>query len=113
MFIRRRILPVIFIICIVLSPFAVADGVKTYKIGVLAKRGTERCIAKWTATADYLTEAIETANFEIVPLGFGQIYPTVEAGEVDFVIVNPSFYVGLELQHSTTRIATVNEPTRP
>jgi len=28
------------------------------KIGVLAKRGTERCLEEWSPTADYLAENI-------------------------------------------------------
>ncbi len=28
------------------------------KIGVLAKRGAEKCLKKWLPTADYLSEAI-------------------------------------------------------
>ena len=91
MFAKRRILAVVFVICVFLSGLVAADEAKTYRIGVLAKRGTQRCLTKWTPTADYLTETIENADFEIVPLDYEQIYPTVEAGEVDFVIANPSF----------------------
>jgi len=107
MFAKRRILSVVFVICVFLSAFVAADEAKTYKIGVLAKRGTERCLAKWTATADYLTETIDSAGFEIVPLDFEQIYPTVEAGKVDFVIANPSFYVNIETEYGAGRIATL------
>jgi len=51
MFAKRRILSVVFVICVFLLAFVAADEANTYKIGVLAKRGTERCLAKWTATA--------------------------------------------------------------
>ncbi|MCK4629627.1 MAG: phosphate/phosphite/phosphonate ABC transporter substrate-binding protein, partial [Sedimentisphaerales bacterium] len=74
---------------------------------MLAKRGMQRCLTKWTPTADYLTETIENADFEIVPLDYEQIYPTVEAGEVDFVIANPSFYVNLEAKYGAGRMATL------
>ncbi len=107
MFTKCRILPVAFATCVFLSGLAAADEAKVYKIGVLAKRGTERCLTKWTATADYLTDAVDDASFEIVPLGFDQIYPAVESNEVDFVITNPSFYVNLELLHNASRIATL------
>ena len=102
---RRMILSVGFVIWAFLSGLSAADEAKTYKIGVLAKRGTERCLAKWTATAHYLTEAINSAGFEIVPLAFDQIYPTVEAGEVDFVVTNSSFYVHLEAKYGVSRMA--------
>ncbi len=104
---RFRILSVIFVICIFLSDHAKANEAKTYKIGVLANRGSEMCLTKWTATADYLTKAIDNADFKIVPLDFEQIYPTVEAGNVDFVIANPSFYVNLETGYNINRIATL------
>jgi phosphate/phosphite/phosphonate ABC transporter binding protein len=107
MFGKSRILSVLFVICVFFSSSVVADEAKTYKIGVLAKRGTERCLAKWTPTADYLTETIENADFEIEPLSFRQVYPTVEAGELDFVIANPSFYVNLEAIYGAGRIATL------
>ena len=107
MFGKRRILSVVFAICVFLSGFVTADEANTYKIGVLAKRGTERCLTKWTATADYLTDTIDDAVFEIVPLDFEQIYPTVEAGKVGFVIANPSFYVNLEAKYNVSRIATL------
>ncbi len=107
MFAKHRILSVVFVICIFLSGLAAADETKIYRIGILAKRGTETCLAKWAATAEYLTEAIEGADFEIVPLDFEHIYPTVEAGEVDFIIANSSFYVNLETRYGAGRIATL------
>ncbi len=107
MFGKSRIFSVVFAICLFLSSFVVADEAKTYKIGVLAKRGTERCLEKWTPTAEYLTSEIPGCRFTIVPLSFEQVYPTIEAGEVDFVIANPSFYVNLEARYGAGRIATL------
>lgn len=107
--IKRAIVALVFILIFSgLSADALVDEqVATYRIGVLAKRGVEKCLAKWTATADYLTEAIDNAAFEIVPLAFEDIYSTVETGEIDFVLVNPSFYVGLEAKYEVSRIATL------
>ena len=107
MFTRCKILSVFLAIYIFLVGFAAADGTKVYKIGVLAKRGQERCLAKWTATADYLTDTVDDASFEIVPLDFEQIYPAVENEQVDFIITTPSSYVGLELLHDISKIATL------
>ncbi len=42
-----------------------------------------------------------------MPLSFEQVYPNVEAGKVDFVIVNSSFYVNLEARYGASRIATL------
>ncbi|MCD6327226.1 PhnD/SsuA/transferrin family substrate-binding protein, partial [bacterium] len=77
------------------------------RIGVLAKRGPGRCLAKWGPTADYLTDSIPGYTFSIVPLGFDDIHTTVERGEVDFALVNPPFYVCMELNHSANRIVTL------
>ncbi len=77
------------------------------KIGMLAKRGTERCLEKWGPTAEYLTDQIPGRLFVIVPLGFEQVCSAVERGEVDFVFANPSFYVELEARYGMSRLATL------
>ncbi|MEA1950657.1 MAG: phosphate/phosphite/phosphonate ABC transporter substrate-binding protein, partial [Planctomycetota bacterium] len=76
------------------------------RIGVLAKRGRQRCLDKWGLTADYLSSRIAGHVFKIVPLDFEEIYQTVEREQVDFILTNPSFYVGLEKLYGANRIAT-------
>ena len=39
------------------------------KIGVLAIRGPQQCLASWSPTADYLTRQIAGRRFIIVPPG--------------------------------------------
>ncbi len=78
-----------------------------YRIGVLAKRGVERCMEKWGPTADYLTGEIPGCFFTIVPFGFDEIYPAARREAVDFILANSSFYVELELNHGASRIATL------
>ncbi len=80
---------------------------RTVKVGVLAKRGVERCQEIWGPTADYLTERIPGYSFTIVPLTFDEVYPSVERGEVDFVLTNSSIYVALENYYGSSRIATL------
>ncbi|MCK4620064.1 MAG: PhnD/SsuA/transferrin family substrate-binding protein, partial [Desulfobacterales bacterium] len=77
------------------------------KIGVLAIRGAEQCLEKWSPTAEYLSAKIPDRTFVIIPLDHKQIYPSVERGEVDFILANPSFYVELEYRYRTNRIATL------
>lgn len=77
------------------------------KIGVLAKRGAERCLEQWSPTADYLTAMIPGKKFAIVPLDHEQIYSSVKNGQVDFILSNPSFYVELEILYGANRIATL------
>ena len=81
---------------------------RTVKIGVLAKRGVERCQEQWGPTADYLTEQIPGYSFEVKPLGYDEVSATVEKGEVDFLLANSSFYVALEYLFGASRIVTLD-----
>jgi len=106
----RQILTVGFtVVILLLWQIASADrGDKQCKIGVLAKRGVEKCLGKWSPTAEYLSDNISGYSFSIVPLGFDEIGPTVEKEEVDFIFANPSIYVELEYLYGVNRIATLN-----
>ncbi|MBI5846724.1 MAG: PAS domain S-box protein [Nitrospirae bacterium] len=77
------------------------------KIGVLAYRGAETALTMWGPTADYLSKNIPRNTFSIVPLGFHEIGPAVERGDVDFVLANSSIYVELEARYNANRIATL------
>lgn len=77
------------------------------KIAVLAKRGEDLCLKKWSPTAEYLAAKIPGKNFVIVPLDHDQIYSLVEKAEVDFILANPSLYVELESWYGVNRIATL------
>ena len=84
-----------------------ANGDDKVKIGVLAIRGTQRCLEKWSPTAEYLSARIPDRTFVIIPLDHEQIYPSVEKREVDFILANSSFYVELEHLYGANRIATL------
>lgn len=75
------------------------------KIGVLAIR--QDSLQRWTPTADYLTKNIPGYSFRIIPLNSKDVSPTVERGEVDFVITNPGHYIELEAFYGATRILTL------
>ncbi len=77
------------------------------RIGILAKRGTEITLSRWGPTADYLTTHVAGHHFTIVPLDFDEIFPAVDRGDVDFILVNSAIYVTLEVQHGASRIATL------
>ncbi|MCK4302693.1 MAG: response regulator [Candidatus Eisenbacteria sp.] len=78
-----------------------------FTIGVLAKRGPEKCLEKWGPTAEYLTSEIPDCSFMIVPLGFDDVCPATERNEIDFVLANPAFYVELEILYGARRIVTL------
>ena len=86
-----------------ISP-AAADDVT---IGVLSHRGDKVTLDMWGPTADYLTQIIPGQSFSIRPLNFDEVNPAVDAGEVDFVLVNPGIYVNLEVKYRVSRIATL------
>ncbi len=82
---------------------------KLVKIGVLATRGAENSLQIWSPTADYLTEHIPGYTFKIIPLSHSRIISSVQNGEEDFILTNPSFYVELEQGYGVNRIATLKE----
>jgi len=77
------------------------------RIGVLAKRGPERCLEKWEPTAEYLTAEIPGRSFVIKPLGHDEVGLAVKRGQVDFVLTNPSSYVELERLYGAIGIVTL------
>jgi len=84
-----------------------AEGSRPVRIGVLAKRGPERCLEKWGPAAEYLTAEISGWSFVIKPLAHNQVGPAVERGEVEFVLTSPSSYVDLERLYNVSRIVTL------
>ena len=90
-----------------LTAWAAAGQDRPVRIGVLANRGPALCMAEWNATAAYLTRSVPGNVFRIIPLSFEEVDRTVERGEVDFVVLNPSMYVELEARRGVSRIATM------
>ncbi|MEA1969854.1 MAG: PhnD/SsuA/transferrin family substrate-binding protein [Thermodesulfobacteriota bacterium] len=95
-----------FIAVFLVTSIALAED-SIIKIGVLAKRGPDRCIEKWSLTAEYLSSRIPMKKFVILPIDYDQIYSVVENSEVDFILTNPFFYVTLEKKYHADRIATL------
>lgn len=82
-------------------------------IGVLANRGSEIALQEWGPTADYLTQALAPARFDIVPLHFNETMNLSENQSISFVIANPSVYAYLEYNGLVQRIATMQVPGDP
>ena len=79
------------------------------KIGVLAIRGSQQCLNSWSPTAEYLSRKVAGRHFIIVPLSHDQIYSSVQKAEVDFILANSAYYVGLEYWYRANRIVTLKE----
>ncbi|MBN2809080.1 MAG: PAS domain S-box protein [Deltaproteobacteria bacterium] len=80
-------------------------------IGVLAKRGAALCLQRWRPLADYLSHKISGKRFHIVALPFDQVEAAVVEERVDFILVNPSLYINLEVKYKVSRILTMIQKT--
>ncbi|AKJ64242.1 hybrid sensor histidine kinase/response regulator [Kiritimatiella glycovorans] len=78
------------------------------RIGVLAKRGPDRCLQRWSRTAEYLSDTLSGYTFTIVPLGFEETAEVVANRGVEFILANSAVYVELAARHGAARIATLN-----
>jgi two-component system sensor histidine kinase/response regulator len=102
----RRILTAMLLVAGAL-PVGAVDDAGRVRIGVLAKRGPDRCVQQWTPTAMHLSRTIQPLHFVIVPLGFDEVIPAVESETIDFLVTNPAQYVEAESRFGASRIATL------
>jgi PAS domain S-box-containing protein len=80
---------------------------KVFYIGVLAKRGEQIALQRWTQTATYLNQQIPTSRFRIVPLTFKEINPAIQQKKIDFLLANSGIYIEAEHKFGAFRIATL------
>ncbi len=78
-----------------------------YKIGVLAKNGATKAMAKWGALGTYLTETVPGDSFTIVPLDFDEVMPAVNKGDVHYFLVNSSMFVTAMVKYKSSAVATM------
>ena len=96
-----------YLLLFLLSAGVLFANVQTVKIGVLAKRGAELTLKRWSSMAEYLSQEIPAYQFEIVPIPFNSIFKEVEQKNIDFMLANSGFYVVLERQYGAQRITTL------
>ncbi len=77
------------------------------RIGVLAFQGEDSDATRWAPIAQYLSAAIPTYAFTIVPLNNDNIDNAVLSGDIDFLLTNPASYADLEATHGITRLLTM------
>lgn len=102
----------LLIICLTAQPSRAAPedgaaGPRPITIGVLAKRGPQIALARWSPTADYLNQTIPGFRFTIVPLAFAEIAPMIRTRKIDFLLANSAIYVLSEHNFNAFRIATL------
>jgi two-component system sensor histidine kinase TtrS len=99
----------LFLLSFLFLPAGTSHGNdQVVRIGVLSHRGTEATLRMWSPTAEYLSHAVPGHRFEIAPLNFDEVDPSVRFGQVDFLLVNPGIYVNMEVRYRVSRIATLN-----
>ncbi|MDH3630691.1 MAG: PhnD/SsuA/transferrin family substrate-binding protein [Gammaproteobacteria bacterium] len=77
------------------------------QIGVLAFRGKQDALERWSPTAKYLSQRIDDHGFKIVPLTLEGMRSHVEQDKLDFVLTNTGNYVVLEDAFGISRLATL------
>lgn len=83
-----------------------ARNVSKVYLGILANKGKPAAVESWQPLVDYLGQAVPGHEFILRPLDFDELYPEVEAGNLDFVITNTGQYIELESAYGISRIAT-------
>ena len=76
-------------------------------IGVLAFRGEQDALERWSPTAEYLTESVADYRFRIVPLTLEGMVSEVSRDRLDFILTNTGNYVVLENAFGISRLATL------
>ncbi len=109
---KSTVFPIVILFFLLLIEFSsslTAEPLQTnVKIAVRSHSGKEIAINKWSATADYLSRAVEGYSFEMVPLvDFEQMRQAILNEDVDFVLTNPAAYIELEAKFGATRIVTL------
>lgn len=74
-------------------------------IGVLAYNGKQQALARWQPTADYLSQKIDSRDFEIVPLTHEEFEHAINKGQLDFILTNPGalHHPGSEVRRHSDR----------
>ncbi len=77
------------------------------RIGGLALRGEPQALARWTSTADYLSQSLPGHRFSILPLAYEDLVPAARLRRVDLLLVDPAVYILAEVEADAFRIATL------
>jgi C4-dicarboxylate-specific signal transduction histidine kinase len=102
-----KVWSVVFAIALLLYPIHSSADDTTVRIGVLAHRGQNEALNRWSPTAEYLSARIPDHQFEIVPLDLNGIRNATRKNEIQFTLTNPGNYADLEARFGISRIATL------
>jgi len=96
----------LFLIISALFIFSGSAFAAEVKIGVLNIRDSKSTMQTWEQIADELNSSIPEHHFVIVPRGYEEMEKAVADKQLDFIVVNPTQYVELEVKFGISRIAT-------
>ena len=97
------------VLIMLIFPFSVFGQDKLINIGVLSFRSKVLSLAKWQATAEYLSTAIKGYTFKIIPMIYLELEEAIDKHKIHFVLTNTCHYVMLEAQYDITRIVTLDK----
>jgi len=110
--VRRAIQRILVAVCIILTASTSSglseEKTREIRIGVRAHTGTDRAMAKWQPTADYLTQSIPGYHFTLVPYEINSaLNQAVSRNEFEFVLTNPASYIEMEKRYGAYRLLTL------
>ena len=110
----RCVCLVVFAICAT-SQMVIAQNFSenmVARIGVLAFRGAGPAQLQWQPLANYLSDAVDGWQFEIVPLTLVSAPEGIKSNGLEFLITNPGHYVTLAEQFGLSALATRERRTQ-
>jgi ABC-type phosphate/phosphonate transport system substrate-binding protein len=81
-------------------------GIAQIKFGILANSGSSVCLERWSGLRTYLEKEL-TEEVYILPLGFDVVEPVVAAGEIDYLLANPFFFITVREKYGVRAIASL------
>lgn len=76
------------------------------KIGVLAKRGTEKAYEQWNPTAKAISDKL-SQSVSIIPLKFNEIEPALANRQIHFLVANSGYYASMQEKYNLKALATM------
>lgn len=82
-------------------------------VGVFAYQGERAAVSDWSPLIDYLNRTLPSYGFRLQNYDAVTLKTAIAAGQVDLVITNPGYYIGLESEFGLSRIATLSSENSP
>ena len=91
-----------------LETFSAFEEIQELNLGVLTTEGVTRAIEAWRPTVELLNREALIADkpyrFALKPHSLPSLTQAVAAGELDFILSNPAFFVASEVEHGARAV---------